>query len=102
MRTGFQHKNVYSYDRKRLSTQGILTSLGNDNHFTMREQTIYPVRCSSNFNTIEICLEDEEGNEISPTEISRFNCLFRVEYLETNELRDEILETYLPVNRLLN
>ena len=102
LRTGFQHTNVYSNDRKRLSTQGLLTTLSNANHFTLREQTIYPVRCSSNFNTIEICLEDELGNEISPNEISRFNCLFRVEYLETNVLRDEILESYLPVNRLLN
>ena len=31
LRTGFQHTNVYSNDRKRLSTQGILTLLGTIN-----------------------------------------------------------------------
>ena len=35
-------------------------------------------------------------------DITSINCLFKVDYLETNELRDEFFESYLPVNRLLN
>ena len=102
IRSGVPATNVYSNDRKRLAIQGILTTSGANNHFTLGVEPNYPVRTASNFTTIEILLEDELGDEIPIGDVTSINCLFRVGYLETNELRDEILESYLPVNRLLN
>ena len=102
IRSGVPATNVYSNDRKRLAIQGLLTTSGSNNHFTLGVEPNYPVRTASNFTTIEILIEDELGDEIPIGDITSINCLFRVDYLETNELRDEILESYLPVNRLLN
>ena len=103
LRCGVDSSNYYCNDNKRLPIMGLLYNThGNTNlNFRTDYEANYPVRTSSNFTTIEIILEDDIGNIIPTTEVISINALFRVDYLQEDELRDDILETKLSVNKRL-
>ncbi len=103
LRCGVDSSNYYCNDNKRIPIVGLLNNThGNTNlNFRTDYEAHYPVRSSSNFTTIEIILEDELGDEIPTSEILSIHALFRVDYLQEDELRDDILETKLSVNKRL-
>ncbi len=103
LRCGVDSSNYYCNDNKRIPIVGLLNNTHGNTTLNFRTdyEANYPVRSSSNFTTIEIILEDEVGDEIPMTEINSINALFRVDYLQEDELRDDILETKLSVNKRL-
>lgn len=103
LRCGVDSSNYFCNDNKTLPIMGLLNNThGNTNlNFRTDYEANYPVRSSSNFTTIEIILEDEIGDEIPSSQILSIHALFRVDYLQEDELRDDILETKLSVNKRL-
>tara|TARA_R110001599_G_scaffold29492_1_gene100789 strand:- start:3 stop:503 length:501 start_codon:yes stop_codon:yes gene_type:complete len=103
LRCGVDGSNYFCNDNKRLPIMGLLNNThGNTTkNFRTDYEANFPVRTSSNFTTIEIILEDELGDIIPTSEILSIHALFRVDYLQEDELRDDILETKLSVNKRL-
>lgn len=88
--------NYFSNDRKEAPAMCLLIPSTEAQHYILGYEPNYSVRTRSNFEELEIKLEDPLGLTIPTSEVEHLNVLFRVDYLEQNEIKEEVISSYRP------